>query len=164
MTEYSILRASDRFFEDFTVGEVIEGGDTYVMSEARMIAFAAEFDPQDFHTDPDVAKESVYGGLIASGWHTGSAMMRLITEFTGETSMGSPGVDEVRWLMPVRDGDELRLRMTTEATRRSSSKPDRGFITFFQELLNQEDAVVMSMKATMMIRCRYDAPPTPDRA
>lgn len=138
-------------YDDWQVGTSYEGDDRYVMVRSRMIDFANEFDPQDFHTDADKAKDSIYGGLIASGWHTGAAMMRLITEFLGATSLGSPGLNELKWLCPVVAGDELRLRMTPLDKRRSKSKPDRGLITMQQELFNQQDDLVMSAQAIMII-------------
>lgn len=150
---------STNFFEDWSVGNASHGAERYTMTESRMIDFACEFDPQDFHTDAEKAKSTVYGGLIASGWHTGSAMMRLITEFLGEASMGSPGLNELRWLQPVVAGDELRLVMTPIEKRRSASKPDRGIITMQQEVFNQHDALVMSAVAVMLIKVR--SPQTP---
>jgi len=151
---------STKYFEDWTVGNSSHGAERYTMNEGRMIDFACEFDPQDFHTDAAKAKDSVFGQLIASGWHTGSAMMRLITEFLGEASLGSPGLDEVRWVQPVVAGDELRLVMTPLAKRRSKSKPDRGLITMQQEVFNQADELVMSAKAVMLLKVR--SPETPD--
>lgn len=149
----------DRWFEDWSVGDTFLGDERYVMDRERMVAFAEEFDPQVFHVDPDRAAETTYGGLIASGWHTGSAMMRLITGFLGESSLGSPGVDELRWRQPVRPGDELRLRWTVVEARRSNSKPDRGILRVHQEMLNQHGEVVMSMTATMLIAARPAAGP-----
>ncbi len=142
---------NERFFEDWSVGEVFET-ETHGMTAERMLAFAEEFDPQPFHVDPDAADASIYGGLIASGWHTGSVLMRLLTTVLGASSMGSPGVDELRWRAPVRAGDQLRLRITVLETRQSASKPDRGLIRFGEELLNQRDEVVMSLDATLFMK------------
>jgi len=145
---------STKYFEDWTVGNAVHGAERYTMRENRMIDFACEFDPQDFHTDATKAKDSIFGQLIASGWHTGSAMMLLITEFLGEASLGSPGLDELRWVQPVVAGDELRLVMTPVDKRRSKSKPDRGLITMQQEVFNQADELVMSAKAIMLLLVR----------
>lgn len=124
------------------------------MTQDRMIEFAVEFDPQPFHTDPEAAAESSFGQLVASGWHTGSAMMRLIAGYVGEASMGAIGVDELRWHRPVVPGDELRLTWTVEETRRSQSKPDRGVVRVRQEMKNRDGSVVMSFVALMLFRAR----------
>ena len=120
------------------------------------ISFARRFDPQPFHTDPAAAKGSIYGGLIASGWHTASLMMRLFADhyLTSSSSLGSPGVDELRWLKPVRPGDTLSLRATVLEATRSRSKPDRGLVRTLVEVLNQNREVVMSLKAMNLMRCR----------
>jgi acyl dehydratase len=146
-----MVDTSERYFDDWSVGEVFVT-EPYEITEARMRSFAEEFDPQPFHVDPEAAARSIYGGLIASGWHTGSVLMRLLTTLLGPSSMGSPGVDKLRWQAPVRAGDELRLRLTVLDTRTSSSKPDRGIILFNQELLNQRDEVVMSLEATLFMK------------
>ena len=107
-----------RYWDDMKAGEVVELG-SHTMDQERMLSFAREFDPQPFHTDPKAAEASVWGGLIASGWHTGSTLMRLFYDgFLKDTaSLGSPGIDELRWLKPVRPGDTLTARLTvTEAT------------------------------------------------
>ena len=144
-----------RYFEDFKVGEVIEGGARTVTKD-EIIAFAREFDPQPFHTDEAAARASLYGGIIASGWHSGSLMMRLFYEslFRDCASMGSPGIDELRWLKPVRPGDTLRLRTTVLEVIESRSKPDRGLVRTFCELLNQDGEVVMSIKPVNFFRRR----------
>jgi acyl dehydratase len=134
-----------RYFEDFKVGEVIESG-TRTLTKDEIMAFAREFDPQPFHTDEVAARESIYGGLIASGWHSGSLMMRLFYEslFRDSASMGSPGLDELRWLKPVRHGDTLSARLTVLEATPSRSKPDRGIIRSVMELRNQHGEVVMT--------------------
>ncbi len=121
------------------------------MTAERIRSFAEEFDPQPFHVDPEAAAASIYGGIIASGWHTGSVLMRLLTTFLGPSSMGSPGVDELRWRAPVRAGDQLRLRLSVAEVRESKSKPDRGVVIFDEDLLNQRDEVVMSLRATLFM-------------
>lgn len=151
------LHPRDRWFEDWSVGESFVGDETYVMEQDRMIEFAREFDPQPFHTDPELAKDTSYGELVASGWHTGSAMMRLITQFVGESSMGAAGVDELRWPQPVRPGEELSLTWTVLDTRASASKPDRGIVKVRQELHNQRDELVMSGISIMFIKTRAGA-------
>ena len=143
-----------RWFEDWVVGEVIETDASYTMDQDRIIEFAKEFDPQVFHTDPEAAKTTIYGGLIASGWHTGSVMMWLMTTLLGEASMGSPGCDELRWPAPVRPGDTLRLRLEVLETVPSKSKPDRGVVRVTQRVLNQRDEVVMSLSARMILERR----------
>jgi acyl dehydratase len=145
----------DRYFEDYRAGSVYEFGAIGVEQE-EIIAFARDFDPQVFHLDPDSAKETIYGGLIASGWHTAGLMMRLFSEhfLSKKASLGSPGVDELRWHKPVRPGDELSVRVTVLETKRSSSKPDRGIVHSFIEVMNQDLDVVMSMKAVNFFYCR----------
>ena len=144
-----------RWFEDWHVGEVLEIDDTYTLGQDAIIEFASEYDPQVFHLDPVAATDTVYGGLIASGWQTGSIMMRLLTTLVaGESSMGSPGCDELRWKAPVRPGDTLRLRVTVLDSAPSTSKPDRGVIYLGEELLNQDDTVVMTLTARLLLRRR----------
>jgi len=145
----------DRYFEDYTPGESFELG-AYPVTEAEVVSFARRYDPQAFHIDPVLARESIYGGLIASGWHTGSIMMNLLAEhfIAPASSMGSPGVDEVRWPRPVRPGDILRVRVTVTDKRRSVSKPDRGLLRLRQECINQRGETVMSLNAMVFCRCR----------
>lgn len=143
----------DRYFEDWTEGEIVESG-PHLMTEERMRTFAEEFDPQPFHVDPAAAAETLYGGLIASGWHTGSVLMRLLATFLGPSSMGSPGVDNLRWHVPVRPDDVLRLRVHVLEKRVSSSRPDRGIIRWHHDLLNHHDQVVMSLDAVLFIQRR----------
>ncbi len=145
----------DLCLEDYVVGSVSEFG-SITVEEADIIDFARRFDPQVFHTDPEAAKKSFYGGLIASGWHTAAIMMRLIVDhyLPGTASMGSPGIDELRWIRPVRPGDELSIRVTVLEANRSNSKPDRGVIRSFVEVLNQNREVVLSVKAVNFLLCR----------
>jgi acyl dehydratase len=145
----------DRYFEDYIPGSVHEFG-SITVEESEIIAFAERFDPQPFHTDPVAAKQSVFGGLIASGWHTASMTMRLLVDnfISHVASLGSPGVDEMYWLKPVRPGDTLSIRITLLGAQRSSSKPDQGFIRGFTEVLNQHGDIVMTMKSGGFIRCR----------
>ncbi len=145
----------DRYFEDYVVGSVYEFGSVAV-AEAEIIDFARRFDPQVFHTDPEAAKRTVFEGLIASGWHTAAMMMRLFADhyLSRVASLGSPGIDELRWTVPVRPGDELSIRVTVLEANRSRSKPDRGVIRSFIEVLNQNHEVVMTMKAVTFLLCR----------
>lgn len=145
-----------RFFEDYDEGEIFEFGNITV-SEEEIIAFARQFDPQSFHIDPDAARDSIYGGVIASGWHTGSLMMRsLVDNFVSDTSLGSPGVESLRWPHPVRGGDVLHARVTVISTRRSRSKPDRGILVSRSELFNQNKELVMELTATNFMLCRHE--------
>jgi len=145
----------ERYLEDFVEGTVYEFGPATI-TEEEIILFGKSFDPQVFHTDPEKAKETVYGGLIASGWHTCSLFMRLYVEYylPGPASLGSPGVDEIRWLKPVRPGDKLTLRVRVHKVKPSRSKPDRGVLYSFCEMLNQENEVVVSMMGLNLIRYR----------
>ena len=147
--------AEDRYFEDYVPGSVHEFG-SIAVEEAEMINFARRFDPQPFHIDPEAAKQSIFGGLIASGWHTASLAMRLLVDhyISHVASLGSPGVDELRWLKPVRPGDTLSVRITLLVAQRSRSKPDQGFIRGSTEVLNQHGEVVMTMKSGGFVRCR----------
>jgi acyl dehydratase len=145
----------ERYFEDYALGAIYEFGGVTV-TETEIIEFAKRFDPQPFHIDPELAKLTIYGGIIASGWHTGSIMMRLLVDnFVSSTAgMGSPGVDQMRWPVPVRGGDELSIRITVTEKRRSKSKPDRGIMKSLTELLNQSGEVVMEMQGISFVRCR----------
>ena len=149
------MAVEPRYFEDYIAGTTHEFG-SILVEEEEVIAFARRFDPQPFHMDPDAARESAFGGLIASGWHTASLMMRLYAShyLSPASSLASPGVDELRWLKPVRPGDLLSVRVTILETTPSRSKPDRGIVRSFIEVLNQQREVVMSMKALNFIRCR----------
>lgn len=144
-----------RWFEDFVPGMVTEFG-TYELSEAEIIDFARRYDPQPFHTDPEAARESNFGGLIASGWNTSAVMMRMLVDHyvPANASLGSPGIDELRWTQPVRPGDVLRVRVTVQEATRSRSKPDRGVVRSLNEVLNQRGEVVMTMRGMVMLRAR----------
>ena len=138
---------NQRFFEDYDEGQVLQLGPIKVEQE-EVIEFARRYDPQFFHTDPERAEESIYGGLIASGWHTASLAMRLLVEgyLSSSSSIGSPGINELRWLQPVFPGDLLRVRLTVLETRISHSSPERGIVTSLVEIFNQKDLCVMSCK------------------
>ncbi|HSO02471.1 MAG TPA: MaoC family dehydratase [Gaiellaceae bacterium] len=134
------------YWEDFEPGQVVELGSVSV-TEDEIVAFARQFDPQSFHVDPEAAKESVFGGLIASGWHTGALWMRLYVDslLDGAASMGSPGIEELRWLAPVRPGDTLAGRLTVLETTPSERRPDRGTVRIRGEMVNQDGVTVLSM-------------------
>ncbi len=136
----------DTYFEDFEPGQVVELG-SHTVSEEEILAFARQWDPQSFHVDPEAAKESVFGGLIASGWHTGAVWMRLYVDslLDGAASMGSPGIEELRWLAPVRPGDTLHGWLTVLETTPSERRPDRGTVRIRGEMVNQDGATVLSM-------------------
>ena len=141
-----------RFFEDFTKGDVAEYGPRSVTRE-EIVAFAAEFDPQPIHLDEAAGRASMLGGLSASGWHTCALAMRMIADgFLLESSaMGAPGVDEVRWIAPLRPGDSITLRASVLDTRLSRSRADMGFVTFRFDLINQSGATVMTMSSSLML-------------
>jgi acyl dehydratase len=138
---------AERWFEDYHVGMADEFGAVSVTAE-EIVAFAGRYDPQPMHT---TAKE-----LIASGWHTASMVMRLFVEhyLSKVATLPSPGLDELRWMHPVRPGDVLRVRVTVTEARRSRSKPDRGLVRSLVEVLNQNGEVVMSHRPMNLMRCR----------
>ena len=144
-----------RYWDDIKEGDVVELG-SRTLDKERMVAFAREFDPQPFHTDEKAAEASIYGGLIASGWLTGSTLMRLFYEgFLKDTaSMGSPGIDELRWLKPVRPGDTLSARLIMLETTASRSKPDRGLVHSRMEVRNQHGEIVMTTKGVNFFKRR----------
>jgi acyl dehydratase len=146
---------NERYFEDYVPGPVFEYGPISV-TEAEVIDFAKKFDPQDIHTDPVKAARGPFGGLIASGWHTSSLMMRLYADnyMSSVASIASPGIDELRWLKPVRAGDSLWIRVTALDSRRSKSKPDLGVVLVYVEVLNQNREIVMTVKTVNLFRRR----------
>lgn len=143
------------YFEDFAVGTVFELGQR-TLAEDEVLAFARAYDPQPFHTDPEAAARSIYGGLIASGWQTCAVVMRLMCDayLLRAASMGSPGVDEVRWLAPVRPGDTISARMEVVEARASASKPDRGVVRSRWTATNQDGTTVLTMVGMGMFRRR----------
>lgn len=145
----------ERYFEDYLVGATSEYGPIRV-DEAEVLDFGRRFDPQPFHVDADAGAAGPFGGLVASGWHTCALMMRLLAEqyLSPTSSLGSPGVDELRWVQPVRPGDELLLRTTVQEARASRSKPDRGIVKTKVELVNQSGEVVLRMLVMNLIRAR----------
>ena len=135
------------YFEDFHEGQEIDLGERRV-SEEEIIAFARAFDPQPFHVDREAAAGSIYGGVIASGWHTCSLMMRMVVDgmMGAASSMGSPGLDGVRWHRPLRGGDTLRVRYLTTAVKASASKPDRGLVWSTWTATNQHGEQVCTIE------------------
>ena len=146
-----------RYFEDFRQGETIELGE-YEVTEREVLAFGRMYDPQPFHVDPEAARRSPFGGLIASGWHTTAMFMRLWVDglLSDTASMGSPGVEQIRWLVPVRPGDVLRGRVKVAEAAPSQTRPDRGTLITESELVNQRDEVVMTMRGRGFV-ARRDA-------
>ncbi len=148
------------YLEDFAAGQTFDLGQ-HQFDENEIVDFATQFDPQPFHIDPDAAAASNFGGLVASGWHTGSVFMRLLVDglLARCASMGSPGVDELRWLAPVRPGDILTAILHIEEVRPSKSRPDRGFIMTSAVLTNQDASDVFTLRAPLMVR-RKENPET----
>jgi len=146
-----------RYFEDYVPGATYECG-TVIIDEASIVNFAKEFDPQPFHVDTVAAAAGPFGGLIASGWQTAALTMRLLVDnyLSAEASLGGAGVDEIRWPLPVRPGDTLRVRATVVESRRSLSKPDRGIIKTLAETANQDGQTVMRCTAINLLRVRPD--------
>lgn len=145
----------DRYFEDYRPGLVSICGNEYV-EEKEVIEFAQRYDPQWIHTDPVKAVEGPFRGLIASGWHTASLMMRIfVSSYWNENaSLGGAGSDALRWLSPVRPGDRLSAKFTVIEARKSQSKPDRGIVTVAIDVYRDDGNIVMTMTTTAMLRCR----------
>lgn len=145
----------DRYFEDYIPGDVHDFG-YMTVEQNEVIEFAKRFDPQPFHTDPKAAEQSVFGGLIASGWHTVGLTMRMLVDHyvSRVASLGSPGVDELRWLKPVRPGDTLSVRITILEAKLSRSKPGQGSVSSYAEVMNQHGDVVMTWKGVGLVLCR----------
>jgi len=152
MTDYD-----PRYFDDYVPGTTHDCGSVSV-SQAEIISFATQFDPQPFHVDPEAAARGPFGGLIASGWHTAALVMRQLVEhyLPEDASLGSPGLDEMRWPDPVRPGDTLRVRASVVEARRSLSKPDRGIMKTAIEAVNQDGRTVMRATAINFLRVRPD--------
>jgi acyl dehydratase len=146
---------SARYFEDFPAGAVFAAG-AITVSADEIIEFARKYDPQPMHTDPEAAARGQFAGLIASGWHTAAMMMRLFADnfLSPQSSAASPGLDELRWLKPVRPGDVLSLRVVVLEARPSHSRPDQGVVRSSIEVLNQRGEVVMSLKPISLMHRR----------
>ena len=148
------------YFEDFSAGWTAEYGPRRVTRE-EMIGFAAQFDPQPMHLDEAAAARTMLGGLGASGWHTCAVMMKMIADglLLDAASMGAPGIEEVKWLKPVRPGDSLTVRGSVQWTRASQSRPDRGFVNFHWEVCNDRGERVMTLTCPQMILRRHPGTP-----
>ena len=153
VTDYGL-----RYFDDYRPGSTYDCG-SFSLSEDEIISFAEQFDPQPFHVDPGAAARGPFGGLVASGWHTAALVMRQLVDhyLSAEASLGSPGLDEMRWPDPVRPGDTLRVRATVAEARRSLSRPDRGIMKTVIEAVNQDDRTVMRAIGTNFLLVRPDA-------
>ena len=140
------------YFEDVEVGEEREFG-SYDVTAEEIVEFAEKYDPQPFHVDPEAAEESIYGGLIASGWHTASMCMRMLVDgfFSDLAAVGSPGVDELRWRAPVRPGDTLSVR--TEVAKKEATRPESGMVDIDTAVSNEEETV-MTMSARVIVARR----------
>lgn len=145
----------ERYFEDY------EAGTTHVLGQVRvdgdaMLAFSKTYDPQDIHIDAAKAAGGPFGGLIASGWYTASLMMPFLARhfLSNASSLGSPGIDGLRWLAPVRPDDTLTIQVSILETRRSKSKPDRGIVRSLVEVVNQDHQVIMDIRGINLIACR----------
>ncbi len=163
MQEHDLPTAiHERYFDDYPLGAVAVYG-PIVVDEAELIEFGRRFDPQPFHVDRERAADGPFGGLIASGWHTGSMMMRVLVDryLSRVAGLGSPGMDELRWPAPVRPGDRLYVRVTVIEARRSASKPDRGLVRIAIEVLNASEVLVMAVKAMTLVRVRESAARSP---
>lgn len=145
----------DRFLDDYTEGAKYRFGEESVDAD-EIMEFARRYDPQSIHTDPEAAAEGPFGGLIASGWQTAALMMRLFADnyLTSVASLASPGIDELRWVRPLRPGDRLTLVCETTGVRPSRSKPDRGVLTSDVTLINQDGEPVLTATALNMVARR----------
>jgi len=145
---------TDIYFEDFYKNQVFELG-SYTFRKKEILKFANEFDPQTFHTDENAARKSIYGDIIASGWHTGSIYMRLLYDglLNRVASMGSPGT-EICWLLPVHAEDTISANCKIQGKRLSKSKPDRGLLEITGYIHNQENKLVMTQKGILFVKCR----------
>jgi acyl dehydratase len=153
------MPAGDLYFEDFAPGRVFHT-EGVTVTEGQIIDFALAFDPQPFHLDAEAARATIYGGLIASGFQTMALTFRLFVQTRAlvACSLGSPGVDELRWLRPVRPGDTLRATVQVVEQRASASKPDRGIVRLAWTTLNQRDEPVLTMTSMQLVRRRAAAP------
>ena len=160
MTQRKIMQRK-YYFEDFALGDVrdIEGP---VVTKEEIIEFASRFDPQYYHVDEAAAEHSPYGGLIASGWHTVCLCMRVMCDryLLNAATLGSPGMEHIRWLHPVRPGDRLRIKLTVLEAKISRTKPDRGSILHGWEVFNQDNRLVMTMEGYGIFSRRQHGPAT----
>ena len=148
---------SERYLEDIRVGDRFRSVD-YTVTEGEIIDYARRYDPQPFHTDPAAARESIFGGLVASGWHTAAITMRLIAQSEVRIAGGSIGLglEELRWLRPVRPGDTLHVEVEVLEVRPSRSHPDRGIVRFRNTTRNQTGEIVQTMVTALYVPRRGD--------
>ncbi len=146
---------SQRFFEDFRPGESQSFG-SYTLSEEELTDFAQDYDPQPFHIDDEAARNSIFGGLIASGWHTAAVTMKLFVEnvLLDCATIGSPGFDDLRWHQPVRPEDTLRVEATCVSPRPSGSRPEIGTVEYELKVFNQHDELIASLRYIVLVRRR----------
>jgi acyl dehydratase len=145
------------YFEDIIVGSTSSFGH-YEVTREEVIDFASKYDPQPFHLDDDAAAQTYFGRLSASGWHTCAMTMRMLVDHMkkhAQASLGSPGIDELRWLKPVYPGDILRVEGEVLSKRRSKSRPEMGSFVGRNTVYNQDDVAVMTMVSTGLIRVRH---------
>jgi acyl dehydratase len=156
----NLAETQQYYWEDFKPGESFPMGER-TLDRDEIMAFARQFDPQPFHIDEEAAKRSMYGGLIASGWHTVAMVMRMMCDsyLNQSASLGSPGVDNVRWLKPVRPGDTIRAQRTVLESRVSQSRPEMGLVKTRWEVFNQDGEAVMTMEGYGMFRRRSPGAP-----
>ena len=150
---------SGRYFENFSLGEVIESSEEYEITPARLAAYAAEYDPQPIHLDPSAAAAEMFGGIVASGWHSLSVTMRLIvrSQLFADSPIVGVGIDRLRFLQPVRTGDRLRARAELLEVRPSSSRADRGYLVLRITTLRQDDEAVLTQDWTLLVPRRAAA-------
>ncbi len=148
-----------RYWEDFKPGDVSDLGPVSV-SEEEIVEFARRYDPQPFHVDPVAARDGPFGGLVASGWHTTALFMSMFVPaiLLDAASMGSSGVDEIRWTAPVRPGDTLTARVTVTDARPSARHRGRGTVFTHSEVFNQDGVLVMTMRARGFFARRESSP------
>ena len=144
------------YAEDYQVGQVFDVGEC-ILTKQEIVSFAREWDPQPFHVDEAAAEATMFGGLIASGWHVALIMMRMMLRsgfVSAETSLGSPGHEGLKWLKPVRPGDRLSGKVEITEVRMSRSRPEIGFVTAIATLRNQANEEVYWLKSTSIVRSR----------
>ncbi|WP_114519908.1 MaoC family dehydratase [Altererythrobacter sp. ZODW24] len=150
-----------RHYEDVVVGETASYG-SYAVTREEVIDFASKYDPQPFHLNDEAAAQTYFGRLSASGWHTGAMAMRMMVDnmiANPTASLGSPGIDNLKWIKPVYPGDTLRCEATTLEKRRSKSNPAMGIMKGETRVFNQDDVLVMTMVSNGLIKVRDpDAP------
>jgi acyl dehydratase len=147
-------------FAEFYPGQEIEAG-PYRVSQQEIIEFAERYDPQWFHTDPAAADDGPFGGLIASGWHSGGIAMRLVADnvLQDSESFASPGLKYLKWLQPLRPGDSVSLLLTVLDVRRSSKRPDLGIVQWRWQLRNQQAIELLDLEATSMFKLEAELQP-----